>query len=108
VPLSRATLTAAAAEGAETITLGFRPESLEVVGAGDGGFAVTVNLVEELGSDAYCYATLEGHDPTHGEVDIIARVDPRTPPAKGQTLHLRIRPGETHTFSAKTGQRLPS
>jgi len=108
VPLSRATVAAAAAEEADTITLGFRPESLEMVGAGQGGFAITVNLVEELGSDAFCYGTMEGHDPTHGEVDVIARVDPRTPPAKGTRIHLRIHPGEAHAFSTKTGDRLPA
>jgi multiple sugar transport system ATP-binding protein len=107
VPLSRATLAAVGAEGARTITLGFRPESLETVAGGGGGFPVTVNVVEELGSDAYCYGTLAGHDPEHGEVDVIARVDPRTPPAKGTTVHLRIRPGEAHVFSATTGDRLP-
>jgi len=107
VPLPRATVAAAAAEGANSVILGFRPESLVLVGADQGGFAVTVDLVEELGSDAYCYATLEGHDPTHGEVDIIARVNPRTPPAKGERIHLSIRPGEAHAFSVKTGDRLP-
>jgi len=106
VPLPRATVAAAAAEGAATLTLGFRPESLEQVF--QGGFTVTVNVVEELGSDAYCYATLDGHDPTHGQVDIIARIDPRTPPAKGEQIHLRIRPGEVHPFSTTTGDRLPA
>jgi multiple sugar transport system ATP-binding protein len=88
--------------------LGFRPESLELVGADAGGFPITVNLVEELGSDAFCYGTLAGHDATHSDVDVIARVDPRTPPAKGQRVHLRIRPGEQHIFSTQTGNRLPS
>jgi multiple sugar transport system ATP-binding protein len=108
VPLARATVAAAAAEGADTVTLGFRPESLQVVGAGQGGFNVAVNLVEELGSDAYCYGTLDGHDATHGEADIIARVDPRTPPAKGERIRLRIQPGEVHAFSTTTGDRLPA
>jgi len=106
VPLSRAALNALAAERATTVTVGFRPESLHVVGAGSGGFPVTVNLVEELGSDAFCYGTLEGHHPAHGEVDIVARVNPRTPPAKGERLHLRVHPGEVHVFSATTGARL--
>jgi multiple sugar transport system ATP-binding protein len=107
VPLSRTAVNALAAERATTATLGFRPESLEVVGAGDGGFPVTVSLVEELGSDAFCYGTLEGHDPTHGQVDIVARVNARTPPAKGERLYLRIHPGEVHVFSATTLDRLP-
>jgi multiple sugar transport system ATP-binding protein len=108
VPLPRTTMASATVEGGETVTLGFRPESLELVGPGQGGFSVTVNVVEELGSDAFCYCTLDGHDAAHGEVDVIARVDPRTPPAKGQRIHLRIQPGEAHVFSSLTGQRLPN
>lgn len=106
VPVSRAAVHALAAEGSSSATLGFRPESLEVVGEHDGGFGIVVNLVEELGSDAYCYGTLEGHSRALGEVDVIARVDPRQPPAKGERVHLRIRPGEVHVFSVKTGERL--
>jgi multiple sugar transport system ATP-binding protein len=107
VPLPRATVAAAEAEDADSIVLGFRPESLELVGAADG-FPATVQVVEELGSDAFCYATLPGHDAAHGDVDVIARVDPREPPNKGQTLHLRIRPEEAHAFSTVTGERLPT
>jgi len=107
VPLSRATVSAVYAEGGDTLTLGFRPESLQPVGPSDGGLPVTVNVVEELGSDAFCYGSLPGHDAMHGEVDVIARVDPRTPPAKNSTVHLRIRAGDVHAFSTKTGERLP-
>jgi multiple sugar transport system ATP-binding protein len=107
VPLPRQTVGAATSEGTGTVTLGFRPESLEVIGDDAGGFAVTCNVVEELGSDAYTYGTLAGHDPEHGEVDIIARVDARNPPAKGEHLNFRIRPQELHAFSVQTGQRLP-
>ncbi|WP_158881191.1 ABC transporter ATP-binding protein [Amycolatopsis anabasis] len=103
VPLPREAI--AALEG-DSVTLGFRPESLERIEAGTGGIAVTVDLVEELGSDAYCYGRLAQDGEAEGAT-IVARVDPRTPPAMGDTLHLRIRPDELHVFSATTGQRVP-
>ncbi len=108
VPLPRTTVDAAMAEGVSTVTVGFRPEALELVSARDGGFAATVTLVEELGSDAFAYCTLDGHDPTHGDVDVIARVDPRSAPVTGEQVHLRVRPNEIHPFSPSTGERLPA
>ncbi|MPY81781.1 MAG: sn-glycerol-3-phosphate ABC transporter ATP-binding protein UgpC [Actinophytocola sp.] len=105
VELRRDTISALADEGATTATLGFRPESLEIVGDGEG-FPITVTLVEELGSDAYVYGTLDGDDTLLGDVDVIARADPRNLPAKGDRVNLRVRPGETHVFSAATGERL--
>jgi multiple sugar transport system ATP-binding protein len=107
VPLSRKTIAALQVENVDRVTLGFRPESLDVVGPGSGGLEVTINLVEELGSDAFCYGSLDG-DPAHPDIDIIARLGPRETPLKGQKIHLRIRPEETHVFSAETGARLPS
>jgi multiple sugar transport system ATP-binding protein len=89
------------------ITLGFRPESLEVAGELDEGFEVTVNVVEELGSDAFAYCTLPSHDATRGDVDVVVKVNPRTPPKAGQRLRLRVRLDELHFFSALTGERLP-
>ncbi len=91
------------------IKVGFRPESLDVVPQGTpGSFPVVVNVVEELGSDAFLYGSTvdpigEGEGVTH---DIIARADPRRPPQKGETVHLRIREGEEHVFSASDGRRL--
>jgi multiple sugar transport system ATP-binding protein len=106
IPLPRTTLSAAAGESGDSVTLGFRPESLQIVGDHADGIPMTVNLVEELGSDAFCYATLAGHKPTAGEADVIARVDPRNPPAQGDLIRAQIRPGEVHLFSATTGERL--
>jgi multiple sugar transport system ATP-binding protein len=99
-------LVADAAGGSELI-LGFRPESLERPSDPKEGMALTVNVVEELGSDAFAYCTLPGHDAAHGSVDVIAKVDPRTPPAAGDQIRLRPRPGELHFFGSETGQRLP-
>jgi multiple sugar transport system ATP-binding protein len=107
VPLTRPTLDALAAEDSKTVMLGFRPESLDVVPEGQG-FPVMVNVVEELGSDAFLYGTLEGSGgPLEGH-QIIARVDPRRPPMKGELVYLQVREGEQHVFSSRTGERLPT
>jgi multiple sugar transport system ATP-binding protein len=109
VPLPRATLDAVAREGADSVVLGFRPESLEPSTRG-AGFPVHVDMVEELGSDAYAYDVLEGtaSDVLEGGIPIVARVDARRPPSKSSTVFFQVREGEQHAFSAKTGERLPS
>jgi multiple sugar transport system ATP-binding protein len=87
------------------VLLGFRPESVELVGSGEG-FPVAVRLVEELGADAYLYgaiaATAESDD-----ADLVARIDPANPPRVGETVHVRVKPGQEHAFSPTTGLRLP-
>jgi multiple sugar transport system ATP-binding protein len=85
-----------------TVTLGSRPEDLETVGAGEG-LQVEVDVVEELGADAYVYGhtTLDGKD--H---DIVARVDGRRPPMKGDSIFVRPQSGHVHLFDTKTGLRL--
>jgi multiple sugar transport system ATP-binding protein len=109
-PLTRPSMEALGREGADSVILGFRPESVEVVGDGEG-FPLHVTVVEELGSDAFAYGTIEppGDDPMAvvGR-QVIAKVDPRHPPAKGQRISLRIREGEALMFSNRTGERLPS
>ena len=104
MPLTRETI--AAADG-DTVTLGFRPEALEVVTNEDGALPIKVDLVEELGSDAFVYGKLAQTDADDARPNVVVRVDPRTPPAMGDTLHLRIRPDELHVFSATSGLRLP-
>jgi multiple sugar transport system ATP-binding protein len=107
VPIPRSAVDSLKAEGATTVTLGFRPESAELVGDGEG-FPMRVDVVEELGSDAFAYGRL-GSDlgelrPT--EQSTIVRVDPRKPPVAGSTAYLRIRPEEQHLFSPVTGARI--
>lgn len=96
------------------VTVGFRPESLDVVAPGTpDGIPVIVNIVEELGSDAFVYGSLTnefGHaDAVHsgaGDAQVIVRVDPRQVPAKGETIYIRIREGEQHLFHAGSGERI--
>jgi multiple sugar transport system ATP-binding protein len=106
VPIPRDARAELGRQDANRATLGFRPESVEVVGAGDG-FPFEVLVVEELGSDAYAYGTLHlGADGAAHDKMFIARVDARRPPAKGETIHLRIRESEEHVFHPETGLRV--
>jgi len=96
------------------ITVGFRPESLDVVPEGTvDAFPVIVNIVEELGSDAFVYGSLTNEfgqaASVHsgaGEAQVIVRVDPRQVPGKGETIWVKIRPGEQHLFHAGSGVRI--
>ncbi len=105
--LPRQAVDATASEG--KITIGYRPESLNVVTEGTAGsFPVIVNVVEELGSDAYAYCSFPKGDTAGGtgRTDIIARVDPRRTPQKGEKIWLQIRDGEQHLFNSGTGTRI--
>lgn len=115
VPLSATTRDAITGEDDGRVIVGFRPESLDRVEAGvDGAIPLDVDLVEELGSDAYVYGKLagsaelkEGISSGAGAEQIIARINPRDVPMKGETIHARIRPEEQHVFSSSSGERLP-
>ena len=116
IQLSKATLDAITPEDGGKVTIGFRPESLDVVSAQDEhSIPVRLSFVEELGSDAYIYGELVGAEESEAKLgsgedssQIIVRVPPRTAPEPGETVYVRIRPGQEHIFSASTGKRLPS
>ena len=116
IQLSKATLDAIAPEDGGKVTIGFRPESLDVVSAQDEhSIPVRLSFVEELGSDAYIYGELVGAEDSEAKLgsgedssQIIVRVPPRTAPEPGETVYVRIRPGQEHIFSASTGKRLPA
>jgi len=102
VELPEAAAASAAARGLHEVVLGLRPESLEL--AGDGhGIPARVDVVEELGADAFafCMAELPA-----GEGKLVARASSRTPPGRGERVALRPLPGEAHVFDPASGQRL--
>lgn len=116
IPLSQATLDALTPEDNGEIIIGFRPEALDVqADAQDMAHSIPIQVthVEELGSDAYVYGTLAGHDPSLRTDDkprlaqVTVRVPPRTAPPAGSIMPVRIRPGGQHNFSAATQNRLP-
>ncbi|KNC20415.1 sugar ABC transporter ATP-binding protein [Arthrobacter sp. RIT-PI-e] len=88
------------AAAGNTVTLGVRPEDLKLA---DAGLQVEVDVVEELGADAYIYGhtTLDGKD--H---DMVVRVDGRRPPMKGDVVYVRPEQGHVHLFDTGSGLRL--
>ena len=103
VQLSREILAAAAAKQVDEVTIGFRPEDVTIGDAG-AGIAVEVQIVEELGADAYAYATLVG--PNSGLSQIVARTDGRRPPARGEVVHLVVKPDHARVFDPRDGLRI--
>ncbi|WP_409183349.1 ABC transporter ATP-binding protein [Amycolatopsis sp. VS8301801F10] len=98
VPLPTEVRTQAA--GLSEIVFGIRPESLRLVGEADEGFELVVELVEELGADAYLHGKV-------GDDRFVVRVDGRTPPRIGDNVRVALRgEGETHAFDPKTTLRL--
>jgi multiple sugar transport system ATP-binding protein len=103
VPLTREQVTKAGEDGADgKVTVGFRPEDVKLVGESDGGLAMTVDLVEELGSDAFVYgrADLDGD-----EEQFVIRTEGRTTPSMGDTVYIKPQ-SAPHIFNAATGERV--
>lgn len=87
-----------------SVTLGVRPEDL--VRNDDGnGIQVEVDVVEELGADAYIYGRTIGLD---DEVHIVARIAGRDVPEKGAKLFFTTKDERIHLFNNKSGERIDS
>ncbi|REE72738.1 carbohydrate ABC transporter ATP-binding protein (CUT1 family) [Rhodococcus wratislaviensis] len=98
VPVPRGAI---AGIGESSVTLGVRPEDL-VITTGSG-LDVTIDVVEELGADAYVY----GQADIHGRKQpIVVRADGRIPPRRGEVITLSYAAERTHLFSTVTGERL--
>lgn len=103
VALSRDTLSAVSAKQLDEVTIGFRPEDVTVSDDGTG-IPVEVQIVEELGADAYAYATLAG--PNSAMTQVVARTDGRRPPARGEIVHLVVKPDHARVFDPRDGLRI--
>ncbi|MFQ6393349.1 ABC transporter ATP-binding protein [Nocardia sp. KC 131] len=88
-----------AAEG--SVVVGIRPEHFDL--GGSTGIELEIDVVEELGSDAYVYGRAVDGD--HAET-IVARADWRNPPKKGDRLRLSTSAEHTYFFSTSDGRRL--
>ena len=94
--------------GTGKVTVGLRPESLELAGEG-AGIPAVVNLVEELGAEAYIYARLAHHvdQATFAATpDFIVRVNPKSAPKSGSAVELHVKPDSMLLFDADSGARI--
>jgi multiple sugar transport system ATP-binding protein len=89
-----------AANGTTSLVIGVRPEALEVA---PDGIAANVDVVEDVGADAYVFCSTElGGETTK----LVARTEVRKAPKQGERVTLRPRSEEAHLFDAVSGERL--
>ena len=84
-----------------SVTIGVRPE--DWVPGSEGGLEVTVNVVEELGSESYLYCTAEGM----GDREVVVRTEGLSSSQRGDRVNLIPKPETVHLFDTVTGLRLP-
>ena len=86
---------------ASEVVVGVRPEHFELGGL---GVEMEVDVVEELGADAYLYGRITGSGKVIDQ-PVVARADGRRPPEKGSRVRLHPEPGHLHFFGVD-GQRI--
>jgi len=92
-----------------TITVGIRPEGFT---PSSSGFEVVVEVVEELGSDAFIYgkpadsSVKFAHSADEEGAQVIVRWDPKNPPKPGDKITVAAIPTAIHLFDAASGARL--
>jgi multiple sugar transport system ATP-binding protein len=81
---------------------GFRPEHVDIGGEGDG-IPARVEVVEDIGADAYvfCSAEVDGE-----QTRLVARTEVRSAPQQGERVSLQPRAEEAHLFDSESGERL--
>ena len=101
-------LTISTTTSSPSVTVGIRPEGFTPAST---GFDVAVEVVEELGADAFVYGkpvdkSLKFANTTEELGQVIIRWDPKTPPKAGQTVTVGVNPDSVHLFDATTGKRI--
>jgi sn-glycerol 3-phosphate transport system ATP-binding protein len=101
VAIGDCALPAVAPAGAEgkTVTVGLRPEHLEM--AGDGPLPLSVELLERLGADTIVHGRLGGDG-----ILLTARAAGTINPRLGEVLRFAARPEHVHLFDSASGARL--
>ena len=88
-----------------TVTLGIRPEQWKVGPEGSDGVPAQVDVVEELGSDAFLYGHLtDGGE--EGAKTVVVRTAGRSGARRGDAIVLSPSDEDLHLFHPETGNRL--
>jgi multiple sugar transport system ATP-binding protein len=96
------------ASAGASVTVGIRPEGFSPASS---GFEVVVEVVEELGSDAFVYgkpadSSVKFANVTDEGAQVIVRWDPKNPPRPGQTVTVSANQSSVHLFNATSGERI--
>ena len=92
------------------VTVGIRPEGFSPAAS---GFKVLVEVVEELGADAFVYGKPAdtsvhfAHSTDEGS-QVIVRWDPKNPPKPGETIIISTNDTAVHLFDVTTGEKITS
>jgi len=96
------------ASAGSSVIVGIRPEGWTSAAK---GFHVLVEVVEELGSDAFVYGkpadtNVQFANASDEGAQVIVRWDPKNPPKAGDTITVVNVANAVHLFDASTGARL--
>jgi multiple sugar transport system ATP-binding protein len=96
------------ASAGSSVIVGIRPEGFEPASK---GFEIQVEVVEELGADAFVYgkpidSAVKFNNASDEGAQVIVRWDPKNPPKAGQTVTVAAKKDAVHLFDAKTGVRI--
>jgi multiple sugar transport system ATP-binding protein len=90
------------AGASQRVTIGIRPEGLLLTPA-ESGIPAVVEVVEELGSEAFVYVAIDIDGTTKM---VTVRTAPEVVPKRGERLGLETRPGSVYFFNFETGLRI--
>jgi multiple sugar transport system ATP-binding protein len=91
-----------------SVIVGVRPEGFT---PSSKGFEVQVEVVEELGADAFVYgkpvdATLKFANASDEGAQVIIRWDPKNPPKSGEKVTVSAKGESVHLFNVADGKRI--
>ncbi len=91
-----------------SVIVGVRPEGFT---PSSTGFEVNVEVVEELGADAFVYgkpadASVKFYNSADEGAQVIVRWDPKNPPRPGDRITVQPQPGAVHFFDVTSGKAL--